>query len=201
MARSCYVLFVAAVFDMYAGALCACWAVWRAVTARAAAALSPVARSQWGGGAESGGRRWAPARDARADSPSYQEAVATAGLDERVPPGDRVKSGVRAVAIALARWFTLSGLAALSHELCWQRGSRRFSAFFLFSSVICSNGAQRAAHSEPRCYRNTGAEILELEGVCVSVRERAIECVCVVFFRGRGYKLSLMFPLWQLAAW
>lgn len=53
---------------------------------------------------------------------------------------------------------------------------------FLFSSVICSNGAQRAAHSEPRCYRNTGAEILELEGVCVSVWERAIECVCVCGF-------------------
>lgn len=70
---------------------------------------------------------------------------------------------------------------------------------FLFSSAICSNGAQRAAHSKPRCYRNTGAEILELEGVYVCVRERL--CVCVVFFRGRGYKLSLMFPLWQLAAW
>lgn len=53
---------------------------------------------------------------------------------------------------------------------------------FLFSSVICSNGAQRAAHSEPRCYRNTGAEILELEGVCVSVRETESDWVCVWFF-------------------
>lgn len=38
-----------------------------------------------------------------------------------------------------------------------------------FYSVICSNGARRAAPNEPSCYRNTVAEILELEGVCERV--------------------------------
>lgn len=84
-----------------------------------------------------------------------------------------VKVSTDCVAAARARCQTnFAGSMAASGSGCFHSA--------LAQTVICSNGAQKAAPSEPVCQRNTAAETSASIGC---------ERVCVCFFHGRSCEM------------